>query len=587
MAIGVAFGLMGAFFLAGMYVAAALGALSLIVMYFFSDAPLWNIMANKAWEGNTSFILVAVPLFILMGELMNRSGMGERMYAGITRWIWWLPGGLIHTNIVSCAIFAACSGSSVATSATISRVSLPSFRARGYSERMVIGSLAAGGTLGILIPPSISLIIYGVLVEESIGRLYMAGFVPGVVLTLSFMTMIFALALVWRGLAPRESGDSFITIQGWLNRLVGSIALVPIVALIIVVIGSIYGGIATPSEAAAFGVYGAFVLAGILNTEEILLPMFGGMMRALGLINVSSMVKWVLGLIVGLLLLHLIVHIAFALMGRDLANIVEIPATVIAQYGGDVSEVPAAIAAQYNPWWESLFGENIFLVEVVIVPWSGWVPFLVNATQEELRNARFPDNEVQKQIIRRNFLIVQDAFVSTVRTTGMIFLIVLAAFTLSFAFARLGISQQIAEAISGLGLNDWQLVLVLVVFYLVLGTFMESFAMMVTTVPILLPTLEGAGVDLVWFGVIMVLLVEAALISPPEGINLYVLHGVRLDVDREQAEAANEVLQQSTIADVWIGVLPFMGCMAITTALVLFIPELALWLPDAIYGARQ
>ena len=566
MAIGVAFGLMGAFFLAGMYVAAALGALSLIIMFFFSDAPLWNIMANKSWEGNTSFILVAVPLFILMGELMNRSGMGERMYAGITRWIWWLPGGLIHTNIVSCAIFAACSGSSVATSATISRVSLPSFRARGYSERMVIGSLAAGGTLGILIPPSISLIIYGVLVEESIGRLYMAGFVPGMVLTLSFIVMILVLALVWRGLAPRESGDSFITIQGWMNRLIGSIALVPIVALIIVVIGSIYGGIATPSEAAAFGVYGAFVLAGILNTEELLLPMFGGMMRALGMINVSTLVKWVLGLLVAALLLHLILQIACALAGADLSD------EVVSLFGVN---------------WGPIVGENIFLVEVVIVPWTGWVPFLVNATQDELRNARFPDSTVQKQLISRNFLIVQDAFISTVRTTGMIFLIVLAAFTLSFAFARLGISQQIAEAISGLGLNDWQLVLVLVVFYLVLGTFMESFAMMVTTVPILLPTLEGAGVDLVWFGVIMVLLVEAALISPPEGINLYVLHGVRLDVDREQAEAANEVLQQSTIADVWIGVLPFMGCMAITTALVLFIPELALALPDAIYGARQ
>ena len=162
-----------------------------------------------------------------------------------------------------------------------------------------------------------------------------------------------------------------------------------------------------------------------------------------------------------------------------------------------------------------------------------------------LRRTSFetPDSltaQCKDKLIQRNFLIVQDAFISTVRTTGMIFLIVLAAFTLSFAFARLGISQQIAEAISGLGLNDWQLVLVLVVFYLVLGTFMESFAMMVTTVPILLPTLEGAGVDLVWFGVIMVLLVEAALISPPEGINLYVLHGVRLDVDREQAERANE-----------------------------------------------
>ncbi len=560
MAIGVAFGLMGAFFLAGMYVAAALGALSLIMMHFFSDAPLWNIMSNKSWEGNTSFILVAVPLFILMGELMNRSGMGERMYAGITRWIWWLPGGLIHTNIVSCAIFAACSGSSVATSATISRVSLPSFRQRGYSERMVIGSLAAGGTLGILIPPSISLIIYGVLVEESIGRLYMAGFVPGMVLTGSFMVMIFALALVWRGLAPRESGDSFFTIQGWMNRLIGSISLVPIVALIIVVIGSIYGGIATPSEAAAFGVYGAFVLAFILNTEEVLLPAFGGMMRALNISTLATLVKWIFGLAVAILLAHLVLQIGWALRGFDL---------------GDPT-IPLA----------GIVGEKIFLIEVVIVPWTGWVPFLVGATEDQLRNARFPDIAVQKQVLRRNFLIVQDAFVSTVRTTGMIFLIILAAFTLSFAFARLGISQQIAEAISSLNLNEIQLVLVLVVFYLVLGTFMESFAMMVTTVPILLPTLEGAGVDLVWFGVIMVLLVEAALISPPEGINLYVLHGVRLDVDREQAEAANEVLQQSTIADVWIGVMPFMGCMAVTTALVLFFPGIALWLPNAIYGAR-
>jgi TRAP-type mannitol/chloroaromatic compound transport system permease large subunit len=389
----------------------------------------------------------------------------------------------------------------------------------------------------------------------------MAGFVPGMVLTATFMLMILGLALVWRGLAPRESGDSFITLQGWMNRLIGSISLVPIVALIIVVIGSIYGGIATPSEAAAFGVYGAFVLAGILNTEEILMPMFGGLMRALGLTNASALLKWVLSLLVAVLLLHLILQIGWALRGFDL---------------GDPTIPLAAIV-----------GENIFLIEVVIVPWTGWVPFLVSASPERLRDARFPDAALQRQIIRRNFLIVQDAFLSTVRTTGMIFLIILAAFTLSFAFARLGISQEIANAISGLGLNDWQLVLVLVVFYLVLGTFMESFAMMVTTVPILLPTLEGAGVDLVWFGVIMVLLVEAALISPPEGINLYVLHGVRLDVDREQAERANEVLQQSTIADVWIGVMPFMGCMAITTALVLFIPELALALPDAIYGARQ
>ena len=283
MAIGVAFGLMGAFFLGGMYVAGALGCLSLIIMFFFSDAPLWNIMASIAWRGNTSFILTAVPLFVLMGELMNRSGMGERMYAAISRWIWFLPSGLIHTNIVSCAIFAACSGSSVATSATISRTSLPSFRRREYSERMVIGSLAAGGTLGILIPPSISLIIYGVLVQESIGRLYMAGFVPGVMLALSFMVMIRILAMVWRGMAPREQGESFATWEGWRLRLLGTIQLLPIIALIFIVLGVIYMGVATPSEAAAFGVSGAFLLAIILNSDEILTPLLGGFLRGTGL----------------------------------------------------------------------------------------------------------------------------------------------------------------------------------------------------------------------------------------------------------------------------------------------------------------
>ena len=497
MAIGVAFGLMGTFFLAGMYVAAALGCLSLIIMYFFSDAPLWNVMASKAWGVNTNFILVAVPLFVLMGELMNRSGIGERMYAVISRWIWFLPGGLIHTNIVSCAIFAACSGSSVATSATISRASLPSFRQRDYSERMVIGSLAAGGTLGILIPPSISLIIYGVVVEESIGRLYMAGLVPGIMLALSFMVMIGVMAIVWRRMAPREQGESFATWEGWRLRLLGTLQLLPIVALVAVVLGVIYTGLATPSEAAAFGVSGAFVLTVLLNSNEILMPLLGCLFRRTGLINLFT-----------------------------------------------------------------------------------------KSTQETLRAAQVPSSETVRAVVRRNFRIIQDSTTSTARTTGMIFLILLAALTLSFAFARLGISQQAAQVITGLDLNDWQLVLALVLFYLVLGTFMESFAMMVTTVPILLPALQQAGVDLIWFGVIMVLLVEAALISPPEGINLYVLHGVRQDVDREQAERANETMRQSTIKDVWIGVLPFMACMAVTTGLVLAVPQIALWLPDLIYGSR-
>ena len=190
------------------------------------------------------------------------------------------------------------------------------------------------------------------------------------------------------------------------------------------------------------------------------------------------------------------------------------------------------------------------------------------------------------RVVQNNLQIVQASFISTIRTTGMIFLIILAAFTLTFTFTRLGISQDIASTISSLDLSPTMLVLLLVLFYLVLGTFMESFAMMVTTVPILLPTLEQAGVDLIWFGIIMVILVEAALISPPEGINLYVLHGVRQDVDREQAGATGQPAKQSTIADVWIGVLPFIVCMAITVLLVVAFPEIALWLPDFVKGSR-
>jgi len=496
-ALGVAFGLMGAFFMAGLYVAAALGCLSLVIMWFFSDAPLWNIMANKAWESNTSFILVAVPLFILMGELMNRSGMGEKMYSAISKWIFFLPGGLIHTNIVSCAIFAACSGSSVATSATISRVSLPSFRQRGYSERMVIGSLAAGGTLGILIPPSISLIIYGVLVEESIGRLYLAGFIPGFMLAGIFMLMIAGLAIVWKGMAPREAGAGFSSWDGWVDRIVSLVGLVPMIVLIFIVLGSIYGGWATPSEAAAFGVSGAFALAILMNSQGIVAPIFAKFLMLTGLINIVS-----------------------------------------------------------------------------------------DSFKEEMTSHRMPDWAVWRATLNTNCDIVVSAMISTMRTTGMIFLIILAAFTLSFAFARLGISAQIADTITSWDLSPTMLVLVLIVFYLILGTFMESFAMMVTTVPILVPTLEQAGVDLVWFGIIMVILVEAALISPPEGINLYVLHGVRQDVDREQARLANEIVKESTIADVWIGVLPFMACMGVTVVLVMLFPQIALWLPDLVKGSR-
>jgi TRAP-type C4-dicarboxylate transport system permease large subunit len=479
--------MMGGFFLIGVYVAGALGVLSLILMYAFSDAPLWNIMGNKAWETNTNFILIAVPLFLLMGELMLRSGMGERMYGAVSRWIAFLPGGLIHTNIASCAIFAACSGSSVATSATISRVSLPTFRSRGYSERLVIGSLAAGGTLGILIPPSIGLIVYGVLVEESIGRLYLAGFIPGIMLAGMMMLMIIGAAIVFPSIAPKEPSAT------WRRKFIGLIAMIPVALIIMVVLGSIYPGWATPTEAAAFGVSGALVLALINNSGPAVL---GGLLNKLNS--------------------------------------------------------------------------------------SGSQTGMIAKLQE-----RYPVVEGQfRQSMTVNWDMIKDSILSTVRTSSMIMLIVVSAFTLSFAFARLGISHDISQWIIGMDLSSTQLVIVLVIFYLLLGTFMESFAMLVTTVPILAPALVATGVDLVWFGIIMVILVEAALISPPEGINLYVLHGVRRDVQAEMAEASGLSEEVGTITDVYIGVLPFMGVMAVMIIMLIIFPDIALWLPDQIKGAR-
>ena len=258
----------------------------------------------------------------------------------------------------------------------------------------------------------------------------------------------------------------------WLGMLwvalKGMVAIIPVLIIIVVVLGSIYTGWATPTEAAALGVFGALVVA-IAN----------------------ELYKKVLGV--------------------------------------------------YADWKSSLRGIRIMLL---------------------------------------------DAIISTVRTSSMIMLIVMAAFTLSFAFARLGISADISEWITGLNLNALQFVVILVFFYLLLGTFMESFAMLVTTIPILTPSLEAVGVDLIWFGIIMVILVEAALISPPEGINLYILHGVRQDVDAQMAEqtaAAQEVLKESTITDVYIGVLPFMGCMAVVIALLFAFPDIALWAPCIIY----
>ena len=498
MAIVVAFSLMTVFFLAGLYVAGAIGSLSLIMMKFFSDAPLWNIMANRAWETYTRFLLVAIPLFVLMGELILRSGIADRMYKALDRWVGPIPGGLLHTNIASCAIFAACSGSSIATAATISRVALPAFRARGYNERLVVGSLAAGGTLGILIPPSVLLVLYGLSTGTSIGRLFLAGFFPGALMAGTFMLMIAIAAIIWPGIAPRSSSDSYMTLKGWRDRILGTLAVLPVAALIFLVLGSIYGGWATPTEAAAAGVSGAFVIAVVNQTYEIWLN---------------------LG----------------ALAGRKAGLFVLLPGAL-----RESAERAAEQAQEY-------------------------------------------DKVLIKQIALSNCRMLTEAFMGTIKTTGMIMFILMAAATLQFAFAYLHISEDMARWVVSLDLSSVQLILIVVVFYLVLGTFMESYSMMLTTLPLIVPTLTASGIDLLWFGIIMIILLEAAQISPPQGLSLFALHGAQMEAQELLGDGTEK---PKTINDVYIGVLPFMGCMAIVIGILMVFPEIALWLPDQVKGAR-
>jgi tripartite ATP-independent transporter DctM subunit len=421
-------------FLIGLHVASTLGILSMSLMYAFSDRPLWEMLGLISWNANTSFVVVAVPLFIIMGEILLRSGLSERLYHVLSLWLRGIPGGLMHSNIAACATFAAVSGSSVATAATIGSVALPSFRARGYDERLVLGSLAAGGTLGILIPPSINFIIYGVLMEVSIGRLYMAGVVPGVLLSLIFMAIIFVAALIWPHTAPREPAAP------WAERLWALVDMLPTVALIFLVLGTIYLGVATPTEAAAFGVTGAVALAAL--TRRLSLPM------------------------------------------------------------------------------------------------------------------------------------LKAVCLSGARTTAMVMFILTGAFILNSVLAILGVPYAISQAVAASGLTPTATMLLIVVFYLVLGTFMDGFAMMVTTIPVILPILKTMNVDLIWFGVIAVILTEAALISPPEGLNLYVIHGLR----------GSGPARTQTIMDVYVGVMPFFIAMILAIGLLMLFPQLALWLPTTMHG---
>jgi len=426
-------GILTVLFGMGIYVSVAMGLGGLTLVTIFGDRPVWDIFGYVPWNTTTSFTLVALPLFVLMGEVLLRSGVTEGMYSTLSKWLNPLPGGLLHSNIAACAMFACISGSSAATAATIGGVSLPFLKSYGYSDRVAAGSLVAGGTLGILIPPSIVFIIYGVLVEESIGKLYLAGFVPGFMMAFAFMVLIALQAIRKPSIAPKVPPST------WRERLVGLGSLLPILFLMALVLGTIYTGVATATEAAAFGVCGAFLIA-IVNRR-------------------------------------------------------------------------------------------------------------ISAT------------------------MLRETFLASAGTTAMILFILIGAFVLQFILAFLGLPALISNWVISMQLTQMQVVLMICLLYIVLGTFMEELSMVVTTIPIFLPMLKALGVDLVWFGVIVVMLVQIAIVSPPVGMNLFILHALR----RQLAGPGKE----PPISDIFIGVMPFFFTMILTLVLVIMFPQIALWLPGS------
>ena len=425
--IPVAIGLIFLLLAIGLPVGATLIILGLSLDQLFTPIPLHMAIGELSWVSSSNSLLVSVPLFILLGEILLRSGIADRLYESMSHWLSWLPGGLMHANIGASMAFAATSGSSVATAATISVVAAPLVDRYRYNERLFFGSVAAGGTLGILIPPSINLIIYGWLTETSVPRLYLAGFIPGIVLGFLFSGLILLVCIVWPGL---DGTRQQVT---WAQRIAGLSGLLPPLAIFIVVIGSIYAGVATPTESASLGVLIALGLA--------------------------------------------------AAHGR---------------------------------------------------------------------------------LTKETMLAVLDG---TMRSTGMIMLIVVAAWFLNFVLSALGFVNALNAAISGMGLGPMGLLFALIVFYVILGCFMDPLAMMIVTVPITGPMAVRAGFDPVWFGILIVLLCETALVTPPIGMNLFVVQGVR---------------RRGTIDDVMIGVLPFILCLFAAIVLLVVFPQIALWLPGVL-----
>jgi tripartite ATP-independent transporter DctM subunit len=406
----------------GIPVAAALFFLGLILGDLYAFLPPLPALGDIAWSTSTEFLLISVPLFILMGEVLLRAGLANDMYRALAPLLARVPGGLMHTNIASCALFAATSGSSVATAATVGTVALPNMDRYGYGRGLFLGSIAAGGTLGILIPPSINMILYGVLAEVSVGDLYLAALIPGVLLALLFSGTVMVACLVRPALGGQRAEF------GAGPRLLR--ALLPVVALFLLVVGSIYAGLATPTEAAALGLLGALALAAVRR----------------------------------------------ALSPRMLLG----------------------------------------------------------------------------------------AFEGAMKTTAMVMLIVLAAYFLNFVMVNIGLTRAVVGFVQDLGWPPLGVLLAIVLLYLALGCFMDTLSLMIATTPIVVPIVVALGYDPVWFGVLFMILIEAALITPPVGMNLFVVQAVR---------------GGGEFREVALGALPFLLAMLAMIALLILVPQLALFLP--------
>ena len=421
------------FFLLGssIWVGLSLIGVAWIGMELFTSRPAGDAMITTIWTGASSWTLTALPLFIWMGEILYRTRLSEDMFKGLTPWMRWLPGGLLHTNIAGCTLFAAVSGSSAATLSTVGKMSIPELRKRGYPEYMIIGTLAGAATLGLMIPPSLTLIVYGVTINESITKLFMAGVVPGLVLAFLFMLYI----IFWYFLRPTERPlpDKVI---GFKEMVYESRFLIPILFLVIIVIGSMYFGWATATEAAAVGVTGALILA----------------------------------------------------------------------------------LSQGSLSWKN-FGES-----------------LMGAT----------------------------------RTSAMIALILMGAAFLSLSMGFTGLPRALANYIDTLNLSPVTLIAALTFFYIILGMFLDGISSVVLTMAIVEPMIRQAGIDVIWFGIFVVVVVEMAQVTPPIGFNLFVLQGM----------TKHEI---SYIAKTAV---PMVGLMLVMVIILVVWPELATWLPDTIRQQR-